>query len=142
LASACGFPTNLPSPCSSSDAIIVGHDGSVEKNAGTYSRIDVAGGGAGPGSLVLTGGTYTICGDVMLRRNAQLAVRAPSVIRVLGRIKFDNGSSVGPESLSVSPCQIQIFSNGDRVRVSRRASVQATICAPKAKLELTEGAKL
>jgi hypothetical protein len=142
LAAACGITSPLPTRCvEQAPGIAVGHGLTQTQNPGTYGDVDVAGGGHGPGTLELSAGTYTFC-SLTLHRNAQLLALGPVTIQVVGGIKLDNGSDVRPEASAMSPCQVRILANGARVRISRKASVAATLCAPNAMLELTAGAHL
>ena len=142
VGAACGITSPLPTQCvGQAPGIAVGHGVTQTKNPGTYGDVDVAGGGHGRGTLRLSAGTYTFC-SLTLHRNAQLLALGPVTIQVVGGIKFDNGSDVGPEPSGASPCQVRIFTNGTRVRISRKASVAAILCAPNALLELTVGAHL
>jgi len=140
LAGACGFPSPFPTECSGTD-ITVGHDGFEERGPGSYGVVDVAGGGRGPGTLVLTGGTYTFC-RLRLGRKATLLASGPVTINVIGALKLDNGSELHPASGAIGPC-VRIFANTTgKVRISRKAHVQAILCAPYGKLDVTAGANL
>jgi hypothetical protein len=109
---------------------------------GTYNAVDVAGGGRGPGTLILAPGSYTFC-SLRLGRNAALLASGPVTINIISSVKLDNGSHVRPDSGSLSACDIKIFAGtSGKVRISRKASVQATLCAPNAKLDVTQGANL
>lgn len=141
LASACGFPSSLPTACSGPD-LLLDHDATKNATPGTYNVVDVAGGGRGPATLILSAGTYTFC-SLRLGRNAALLASGPVTINVLSSVKLDNGSQVRPDSGTLSACDIKIFANTDgKVRISRKAYVQGTLCAPNAKLDVTQGANL
>ncbi|MGH7893130.1 MAG: hypothetical protein ACREQL_00595, partial [Candidatus Binatia bacterium] len=133
LAAACGAPS--PFPGCGTQSIVVDHNGLRTLSPQPYGTLMVAGGGAGPGTVILEAGTYTFC-NIKLGRNAALLARGPVQINVTGTIKFDNGSTVGPESSHVTPCDVRIFSNGPRVHISRKANTRAILCAPNAELEL------
>jgi hypothetical protein len=140
LASACGLTTPLPTSCPAGQGITVGHvRAPLVKGPGTYGAVMIAGGGHGPGTLVLTAGTYTFC-SLKLGRNARLLARGPVTINVIGSIRQENGSTIGPES-SGHACDVHVFAGGS-VRISRKAHTTAILCAPHSKLELTVGAQL
>ncbi|HXJ34646.1 MAG TPA: hypothetical protein VMS22_11500, partial [Candidatus Eisenbacteria bacterium] len=141
LAAACGAPS--PFPACGSESVTVPHGGqrTLSPQPSQWGNLMVAGGGHGPGTVILEPGSYTFC-NIKIGRNAQLLARGPVHINVTGMIKFDNGSFVGPESGSVTPCDVRIFSDGPKVRISRKAQAQAVVCAPKGELELTVGANL
>ena len=140
VAGACGF-TPLPTQCPAGPAITVGHvKAPLVKGPGTYGAVTVAGGGHGPGTLVLTAGTYTFC-SLKLGRNARVLARGPVTINVIGKIRLENGSTVGPETPSLDACDVHVNA-GASVRISRKAHMTAVLCAPHSMLDLTQGAQL
>ena len=91
------------------------------------------------GSLVLTGGTYVFC-DLKVSRNAQLRVQNPSTIDVVGRVTFGPSTFFGPDSGSgLVASDIQLYAAGSQVKLTRNSFSNVHICAPNAKLRLSQG---
>jgi hypothetical protein len=139
VAAACGAPNPFPT-CNPGASVFVAHDATTTLQPGVYGDVIVSGGGAGPGTLILAGGSYTFC-NMRVNRNGVVQAQAPVQVHVAGTTKFDNGSNVGPQG-QISPCQFRIFSNGAKFRVSRKGALRGVVCAPNAKLEFTAGANL
>lgn len=85
------FAVSAPRP--NAPAVFVGSGDTVELAAEDYQDVTVAGGG----TLVLTGGVYSIA-SLELERGAALLFRAASDVRVRDRVLAGRGVEVGPEA--------------------------------------------
>jgi hypothetical protein len=143
---ACGFPEPFPD-CSHDpgDGRTVVYDSTMTLEPGTYGDVVVQGGGPGPATLVLRGGTYAFC-SLRAFRGAHIRFDAPAVVHVLGDVMISNGTYTGPTLLggtpSFSPLSAELFVQGARARFSRRARVKAKLCAPRARLQVAQGSDL
>src|SRR5262249_13335207 len=142
LGAACGFPQDFPSSCDD-DAVTVGHTGLLELKEGKFGPVKVLGGGAiRSGTLRLKGGTYHLC-SLRLARGAGLLFDGAADVFVSGDLEVFNEAFVGPSTpAQLSPANVRFFVNGSRVRISRDARFNATVCAPHALLGLGRGARV
>jgi hypothetical protein len=135
------LPASPAAPCDPSRPIVVGHGEERRLPSGVYGAVSIAGGGAGPGRLILEGGDYRFCA-VRLGRNARMLARGPADVHVDGDAWIDNGSHVGMLDAPEASCAIRLRIDGRRLRISRRAVVSGRLCAPAARAELRVGARL
>src|SRR5262249_4384101 len=139
LGAACGFPV-IPS-CAPAASIQVGHGETRRLEPGTYEDVDVQGGGAGPGRLVLAGGDYVFCGSIRAARDAVLEVDAPSRVLVAGNLTI--GQSGGVELASgLDARDLSLFVGGTQVTFGRVSRIDAHLCAPASTLRVVDGARL
>ncbi len=132
VSGACGFPDPFPA-CNEAAGVVL-RGGRRTLAPGVYGAVQLKSAG-GPATLELTGGTYVFC-SLDLRRDAELLVRAPSQIQVVGKLRLGAGANLAPAPGTVTARDLTIFANGKNVLVSRGAIVRASICAPTAKLKL------
>ena len=139
-ADACGFPK--PFPACGGPSVIVSHGSAQLLPPGTYGDVLVQGGGAGAGTLILSGGHYVFCG-LRVSRYAKLYAKTATEIDVAGDLAFSNLSTVGPAPGSaITARDLKIFVNGGRVRFARKAKVHTKLCAPRGALFMNDGASL
>ena len=135
---ACGFPSPFP-PCTPGVDVDVAVGTTTPLGPGTYGKVRVHGTSAVAGALVLTGGTYTFC-DLKVSRNAQLRVQTPSTVDVLGKASFGPSSFFGPDTGSgLVASDIQLYAAGPLVKLTRDSVSEAHVCAPDAKLRMSQG---
>ena len=138
VAAACGYPDPFP-PCAPGVDVDVAVSTTTVLPAGTYGKVRVHGTSASSASLVLTGGTYVFC-DLKASRNAQVRVQAPSTIDVIGRVTFGPSTFLGPDGGSgLVASDIHLYSSGPLVKLTRDSFSNARICAPSAKMRLSQG---
>src|SRR5262245_48925436 len=142
LGAACGFPASFPSGCTG-DAITVGHTGLLELGSGPFGPVRVLGGGAvRSGALRFQGGRYDLC-SLRLARGAGLLFDGAADVFISGDLEVFNDAFVGPAApADLSPANVRFFVNGGRVRISRQARFNATVCAPHSALGLGRGARV
>jgi len=141
IAATCGFPSPFPACDPSHAPIVVPHGGSIALPPGAYGEVVVEGGAGGPGTLLLAG-TYAFC-DLRASRDGQVAFRGPSTVYVRGSLTASTGADVGPlPGSGVSAGQVHVFVAGSLVRISRKGSLGATVCAPSAILNAGTSATL
>ena len=135
---ACGFPTPFPA-CTAGVDVDVAVGTTTPLPPGSYGKVRVHGTSVSAGALVLTGGTYTFC-DLKVSRNAQLRVQAPSTIDVVGRASFGPSTFFGPDTGSgLAASDIQIHVAGPLMKFTRDSVSEAHVCAPDAKLRMSQG---
>jgi cysteine-rich repeat protein len=135
VADACDFPSK-PSACDPTNDVEVGHDETRTLPPGVYGDLRVAGGGAGKGRVVFTGGDYVFC-EIRTSRKSVIEFAAPTTIVVEEDVTLGTASTTGPAS--GEPADVELFVGGGSVRVARRAEVTARLCAPAARLSLSSG---
>ncbi len=141
VAEACGFPDPFPACDPLHAPVIVPHGATVALAAGVYGDVRVEGGAGGPGTLLLSG-TYAIC-NLRASRNGQVLVRGPSTLYVTESLTASNAARVGPlHDSGVSAGQVHVFLAGSLLRVSRRGSLAAAVCAPSARFRAGTRASL
>jgi hypothetical protein len=139
-ATACGFPSAFPA-CDPSTNLTVGHGQAVSLSApaGTTlkrGKVLVRGGGAGSGTLILGGGTYSFC-SLRVARGGTLLVDSAAQVFVSGDVRLFPGSVVGPSAVTnPGSSALGAFVNGEFVRISRNAKFTGKVCAPKSLLSL------
>src|SRR5262249_39000620 len=139
LAAACGIPDEFPD-CSAGSAVEVAAGDERTLSPGVYGDVDVGGAASRHGRLVLTGGRYVFC-SLRARRGATIEADSASQVFVVGDVTLGPKSRFGPsESLAAS--DLDLFSHGARVSISRNADVTGRVCAPDATLHVTGGATL
>ncbi|HXJ35687.1 MAG TPA: hypothetical protein VMS22_16765 [Candidatus Eisenbacteria bacterium] len=135
---ACGFPVPFPA-CATNLDVDVAIGGTVVLPPGVYGRVRVHGTMLSAGNLVLTGGAYVFC-DVKISRNAQLRVQTASTIDVVGKASFGPSSFFGPDTGSgLVASDIQLHSAGSLVKLTRDSFSEAHVCAPDAKMRMSQG---
>ncbi len=135
---ACGFPNPFP-PCAPGVDVDVPVGVTTVLAPGTYGKVRVHGTSVSAGNLVLTGGTYVFC-DLKVSRTAQVRVQNPSTIDVLGRVTFGPDTFFGPDTGSgLVASDIQLYASGQLVKLTRNSFSNVHICAPNAKLRLSQG---
>jgi hypothetical protein len=136
LAAACSFPLASAFGCNGPDQM-VDHNQITTLGPGKYGNLVVEGGGAGPGTLRLTGGSYSFC-SVRISRGANVSFGGPSTVTVAGNIHVNNGAKIVPVA-GVQPGAINWFVAGAQVRLSRSDVFQGYLCAPNGKLSIGAG---
>jgi len=135
---ACGFPAPFPL-CSPGVDVEVAAGATTPLPPGTYGKVRVHGTSVAAGALVLTGGTYTFC-DLKVSRNSQLRVQTPSTVNVVGKASFGPSSFLGPDTGSgLVASDIQLYAAGSLVKLARDSFSEAHVCAPDAKLRMSQG---
>ena len=135
---ACGYPTPFPL-CTLGNDVDVAVGTTTNLGPGSYGKVRVHGTSASAGSLVLTGGVYTFC-DLKVGRNSQLRVQNASTVNVVGKVAFGPNSFLGPDGGSgLAASDIQFYAGGPLVKLTRNSFSEAHICAPDAKMRLTQG---
>jgi hypothetical protein len=138
LKTACGFPSPFPA-CDTQLDVEVAIGATTVLTPGVYGRVRVHGGDLAAGSLVLTGGTYVFC-DLKVSREAQLRVQMQAVIDVVGKTSFGPSSLFGPDTGSgLAASDIQLYAAGSLVKLARDSTSAAHVCAPDAKLRMSQG---
>jgi hypothetical protein len=144
---ACEYPDPFPS-CGGPN-IEVQRGQTVVLPPGSYGKVSVRG-SPNPGTLVFDGpGDYQLC-DLSAGRKADVLFRSavPGRVNVyvVGGTSSDpevgNSAFVGPEPGSLlTPADIHIYASGSRVHFSRRSNVHLNLCAPNARLLMTQGSQ-
>jgi hypothetical protein len=135
---ACGFPDPFP-PCAPGVDVEVAAGTTTVLAPGTYGRVRVHGTSVSSAALVLTGGTYVFC-DLKVSRNGQVRVQTASTIDVLGRVTFGPSTFFGPDTGSgLVASDIQLYAAGPLVKLTRDSFSNVHLCAPSAKLRLSQG---
>ncbi len=133
---ACGLPSPFPS-CDASLVVTVASGETRTLAPGTYGAVVVARGPQGPGTLVLTGGEYVFC-SLGVRRGAQVQVHTPSRISVVGDVRLDARSQLGPApGVALTSRDIRLFGSTGRLRVLQRAALHGRWCGPAARATLS-----
>ena len=133
---ACGLPTPLPS-CDTSAAVTVASGETRTLAPGRYGVVVVARGPQGPGTLVLTGGEYVFC-SLGVRRGAQVQVHTPSRVSVVGDVRLDPRSRLGPApGVALTARDVRLFGGTGRLRVLQRAELHGRWCAPAGRATLS-----
>jgi hypothetical protein len=129
LRSACGYPNPFPT-CDLNAPVTVLKRGTQTLAPGVYGDVRVKNGGV----LTLAGGDYVFCSLRVARRGKMVAV-APARLAVSGDFVVDSSTRVAPES-NATPCNLQLFVDGVKASIQRRADVRAQLCAPNASLHI------
>jgi hypothetical protein len=138
LAASCGFP-ELPG-CATATPIHVGHGETRPLDPGTYGDVEVQGGGAGPGRLVLAGGEYVICG-LRAARDAVIEVEAPARVLVDGNLAIGQSATI-ELAAGLAARDLTLFVGGQEVTFGRVSRISAHLCAPGSTLRIVDGANL
>src|SRR5262249_35668572 len=146
---AAGCPPPSVPDCDPSTPVTVPHGETMALAPGTYGDVVVESGGTGPGTLTLTVGHYVFC-NLHVSRKANLFIDGPAEVDVVGTMRLDNGSSTGAAAQidqfwvfsPATACGADFFVAGDAVRVSRKAQIAASVCAPNAVLNAESSAAL
>jgi hypothetical protein len=135
---ACGFPIPFPN-CQPASPVDVAVGTTTNLPPGVYGKVRVHGTALSSGNLVLTGGNYVFC-DLKVGRNADLRVQTASTIDVAGSVSFGPDTFFGPDTGSgLVASDIQLYSAGPVVKLTRDSFSKARICAPDSKMRLTQG---
>ncbi len=135
---ACGYPSPFP-VCTPGVDVDVPAGTTTTLAPGTYGRVRVHGTSIASGALVLSGGSYVFC-DLKVSRAAALRAQAPSTIDVVGKVSLGASSYFGPDTGSgLVASDIQMYSAGPTVRLSRQSVSNARICSPSAKMKISRG---
>ena len=114
VATACGFPADMPA-CTPDRPISVLHGADEAEAPGEYGRVQVSGGGRGPGTLRLAPGRYVFC-DLDVARNGRIEVDGDTEIIVTGSVSIDNGARIGRDPGSTDLADlVRVFVGGDDV---------------------------
>ncbi len=138
---ACGFPVSFPA-CNSGNRVTV-VDGATQQLApdpANFGDVEVLSGG----QLVLTGGNYVFC-SLNAGRNAEILVRGPSTVDIVGDVNLSNAVFLGGDPSAqpaVAAQNIKLLVKGPSVHFSGSAEVHASLCAPNAWLRITHGANV
>ena len=138
LAASCGFP-ELP-PCATATPIHVGHGETRRLEPGTYGDVELQGGGAGPGRLVLAGGDYVFC-SLRAARDAALEVESAARVLVDGNLSIGQSATIELAS-GLAARDLSLFVVGNQVTFGRVSHISAHLCAPGATLRIVDGANL
>ena len=131
-ADTCGMPAIVPS-CAKGERLTLKAGTTRVLGAGTYGDLRLGGSGA---VLDLTGGRYVFC-SLRAIRGVALRVHAPSEIVVLGELRIDGRSTLGPApDVVLGPNDVRLLAAGPSVRVGGGAQVSARMCAPSARVAL------
>jgi hypothetical protein len=135
---ACGFPIPFPT-CAPGVDVDVPVGTTTPLAPGVYGKVRVHGTALSAGTLELTGGNYVFC-DLKVSRLAQLQVQNPSTVNVVGKVSFGPSSFLGPDTGSgLVASDIQFYAAGRLVKLTRDSFSKAHVCAPDAKMRLTQG---
>lgn len=135
--STCDFPDPFPACDPLALPVVVRHDETRTLEPGTYGDLKVEGGGAGPGTLVLTGGEYRFC-NIQVGRRGRIRTASPTTVFAQGAVTTSNSALVGPgEGSDLGPKDFRLIVAGTRIRISRRGKLRAHVCAPNARLSAT-----
>ena len=135
---ACGYPAPFPA-CTPGVDVEIAVGMTTPLAPGAYGKVRVHGTSVSAGALVLTGGSYTFC-DLKVSRNAQLRVQLASTINVVGKVSFGPSSFFGPDGGSgLVASDIQVYAAGSFVKLTRDSFSEAHVCAPDAKLRMSQG---
>jgi hypothetical protein len=135
---ACGFPNPVP-PCAVGTTVDVPVGTTTTLPPGVYGNVRVHGTTLTAGVLLLTGGSYVFC-DLKVSRSAELRVQAPATIDVVGKASFGPSSFFGPDTGSgLVASDVQLHVAGSLVKFARDSASNTRVCAPAAKLRMSEG---
>ena len=112
-ADTCGMPAIVPS-CAKGERLTLKAGTTRVLGAGTYGDLRLGGSGA---VLDLTGGRYVFC-SLRAIRGVALRVHAPTEIVVLGTLRIDGRSTLGPApDVVLGPNDVRLLVAGPSVRV-------------------------
>lgn len=135
---ACGFPSPFPT-CNPGNGVDLAVGTTTVLPPGVYGRVRVHGTSLSPASLILSGGTYVFC-DLKVSRKSELRVQAPSTIDVAGKVSFGPSTFFGPDTGSgLAASDIQLYSTGPLVKLTRESTSEVHICSPDAKMRMSQG---
>jgi hypothetical protein len=131
-ADTCGMPAIVP-PCAKGARLTLEAGTTRVLGAGTYGDLRLGGSGA---VLDLTGGRYVVC-SLRAIRGVALRVHAPTEIVVLGQLRIDGRSTLGPApDVVLGPNDVRLLVAGPSVRIGGGAQVSARLCTPSARVAL------
>ncbi len=138
LSASCAFPSDFPR-CSSGAPVHVGHGETRRLEPGTYGDVEVQGGGAGAGHLVLGGGDYVFC-SLRASRDSAVEVEAPSRVLVDGDLAIGQSGSI-ELAPGLAARDLGLFIGGG-VTFGRASGITAQLCAPGSTLRIVDAANL
>ncbi len=134
---ACGYPDPFP-PCAVGTAVDVAAGTTTVLAPGTYGKVRVHGTPLSPGTLRLSGGAYTFC-DLKVSRTSELRAQAPVAVNVVGKASFGPSTFVGPDTGSgLVASDVRFLVAGPLVKLARYSESNARICAPGAKMRMSQ----
>lgn len=137
LPAACGFPAPFPA-CDGGNDVKVTLGGTTALPPGVYGSVRVTGAQGIAATLELAG-AYTFC-DLKVGRGSEVVFTGPTTLNVAGNVILGPDGYLGPELLSgLGASDVQLYVVGPKVRFSRGTDVTAHLCAPTAKLQMTQG---
>jgi len=132
---ACGFPPVFPA-CNAAASVVV-KAGRTVLPPGIYGDVTVKSPGA-LATLELTGGSYVFC-SLRVGRHAEMLFRAPSQIQVAGVLKLGVQGRIAPADGGPGPLVGRLLVAGKTITLDRDSRLEASLCAPNAKLKLNKG---